>query len=145
MAYKGNYEFDEDDMVDEGVCTCCGEPFSMKTACRDSESGMCYSETFYPRYEDGEPVIADYDDYYLCANCDCDGKSLREQCEERDYIHLDEYGQKLLEGWRKFDDLKHINEFDVCRISEAEDKSFKQLCDLLDVGCVPLECLEYMK
>lgn len=136
MSYRGNFYFDDDEMMDEGVCQCCGDAYSMVTCAYDDDRGMYYDKPFTPRYDDGEPIIAEYDHYDYVANCKCDAKDLREKYEEYGYILLDSYGHKLFERLREIDGLRDINEFDICRLSEVAQKSFKDLCEWFDHNLV---------
>lgn len=129
MAYKGNFCFDKHDMMNDGECSCCGETYSMEVSGYDDNFGY-YESPFRPSYFEGEPVIAEYDDYYHVPNCSCQEEDLRAKKEEDGYITLDEYGYTLFTQFKKVKELESIDEFVVCRLSEVMKKSFKQISEI---------------
>lgn len=110
--YKGNFIFDEHDFNENDCCIVCGKPY---------ESGYFDSEG------DGA-VSGGVNEFYIEPEkaCICSGKDLHKKIDD---FAIDGYGFKLLERLREVDGLSGVTESDVCRLSEAAGKTFKELCE----------------
>lgn len=115
MAYRGNFEFayEDDFMDDEGCCIVCGSEFFCENADEYDGDGHLYRRGW------GEAQ----------KRCDCDGRRLRKELTERDEVYLDGFGSRLLQALREVPGLEHIDEWDVCRLSEAAGKQFEVLLE----------------
>lgn len=119
--YYGNFVFDEGDFCegydDTARCACCGKR---------------YTEGYFDSEGDGD-VPGGINEFFVEGerDCECTRQQLRAVLEEKDEIILDQYGRALLEKLQEVPGLDHLTEIDVCRISEASGKRFKDLCGYL--------------
>lgn len=121
MAYAGNFVFNDEDDFCEGYddtarCACCGKRYT--PGYMDSEGD---GDVPGGIHEFGVPPERD---------CDCTDKDLRLALEAKDeIIHLNDAGQRLLVWLSEFNGLQHIDEWDICRLSESTGKSFVRLIE----------------
>lgn len=119
MIYHGGGVFDKPEsdgeeeqffLNDEGCCRVCGKP--MYTG-----GGEAY---------DADGVLAAVFPADFEKTCDCGFKDL-DKDDVYPWIVIDEYGQKLMEWLQDYPGMEWIDEYDICRLSEAVGKTFKEL------------------
>ncbi len=134
MAYRGNYFFEDGDMVDESddipACRCCGADYCSNDCLEDEQERTLYLLCRNIGY--------DVERFSLSSSCQCTEREYREFLEDEGVIRLDSYGNRLLERLRDLPSLKHIDEWDICRLSEEAGKTFQELCEWFDQNLVLL-------